>query len=556
MAELKTTESLCLPSPCRPLSQQNGKHHDKPTILNLHNDILWWIFYLNADMEDEAEEEDAIAAIDTLRYSSQVCSRWRQVILSFSSLWGQVINLSHLEHHDWRDEVLRRTGRSLLSVLWVKPDVERLSGDIAAEILKRHWDRIRWLELNFTYPHIMDDVNILQFLNIFQRPSEVLEIFRVSFKRGDQTPSPILSPSNFAVVSNLAPALRVFFAPNIKFNLAAPWLANLRFLALNGHVSAYDVIQAIPHMPLLECMRSEHSAIACTGDTLSSLPQITAPSIKQIMLSSYSDMGPYMDFLAHIKPAAGCCLAFSHSGTTPDAKTLTLANEVLYTYSRCYDFRSAIDISLDLGYNHFFVEAQIPRKAQFCFQLRPDGSLRCDVVKALFAALPSGGFQELKVLSLEISEYVFGPANSRITQFILSVSSVEYLTISPETLQFLLNFPSDILAASFPVLHTVEITRYLMKRELSTIRQFLTSRISIGRPIGVLSIPTDLESYTSFDLRSLERFTGLTVIIQYKGEESEHICGNGRIEELLIPHGPQWDSDLSDSDSESSSEGE
>ncbi|KDR65499.1 hypothetical protein GALMADRAFT_148644 [Galerina marginata CBS 339.88] len=362
MTELKTMEFLVLSSSYRPLSQQTGQNHDNssstnlPPILNLDNDILWWIFWLNADMEDEAQNENGIIAIDTLRYSSQVCSGWRQVILSFSSLWGQVINLSRLEDH-----------------------TAGLSEDVAAEILEHNWDRIRWLELDFTPFHWMDKLDIAQFWETLRRPSEVLETFRITFEGMDQELSPILSPADFVVFNNLAPALRVFFAPNIKFNLDAPWLANIRFLALNGWVSAYDVIQAIPHMPFLECLTDEKSnAIAFTGDALSSLPQITAPSINKLIISSSSDMGPYMDFLAQIKPAAGCYLAYSHTSTALYTETLTLANQVLYNYSRCCDFPSANHISLDLYPYLFNFEAQIPRKGYFRFKLRHHGKLPRD----------------------------------------------------------------------------------------------------------------------------------------------------------------------------------
>ncbi|KDR86167.1 hypothetical protein GALMADRAFT_132751 [Galerina marginata CBS 339.88] len=555
MTERKTTEYLVLPSSGGPLSQQIGQNRDNisspnPPILNLHSDILWWIFWLNADMEDEAKEQEEIAAIDTLRYSSQVCSRWRQIILSFSSLWGQVINLSRLEHDDWRDEVLCRTGRSLLSVLWVYPDLKRLSEDVAAEILGRHWDRIRWLEIDFTTCEFLGDFNIVQFWNIFHRPSEVLATFRVFFDCVDQIPSPILSPSDFIVFNNLAPALRVYFAPNIKFNLDAPWLANIRFLALNGQVSAYDVIQAIPHMPFLEILADKTSnAMACTGDAVSSLPQITAPSIKEIILSSTSDLRPYMDFLAQIKPAAGCHLYFNHLSRDFDLETLSLANRVLYDYSRCCNVAKAIDLLLVLSPFSFNFEAQIPREGKFCFKVEFYRDIPRDIVEAFFAALPSVEFREVKALSLEISPRVLEPADSRIIRFILSVPSVETLTVTPNTLDFLLNLPSDILAPSFPLLYTVEISR-LPGKELSTIEQFLTSRILIGRPVGVLYIPINRDFYT--DLRSLEEYTGLKIILQGDGEEYQHTCGNGRKDALLIP--PKYPSDLSSS--ESSSEGE
>ncbi|KDR81318.1 hypothetical protein GALMADRAFT_136327 [Galerina marginata CBS 339.88] len=538
MSNLKLTDSLGLPAPCHPLSQQNGQNHNnisglKPSIISLHDDILWQIFLLNADMVDESEDKDAVAAIDTLRYSSQVCSKWRQIILSFSSLWGQVINFSRLEDDDWREEVLRRTGRSLLSVFWGPPSQASLCEVSVTEILKHHWDRIRWLELDVTNHDFGSDYSIKQFWKVFQRPSKVLETFRVFFDRTDRKPVDIISPSNFVIFNNTAPALRVFCAPNMRFKLDAPWLANLRFLALTGQVSAYDVIRAIPHMPLLECLTDETSnAIACNGVGLPSLPQITPSSIKKLILSSSSDIGPYINLLSQIKPAAGCYLDFSHTRLTFDAEMLTLADRVLYSYSRCCDLPSANDISFELHRYQFNFEAHIPGEGQFRFKLIYYTKLPRDIIKALFAALPSVNFQHVKTLTLGISPTTFKPNNRRITEFILSVPSVETLTVNPKTLRFLLNIPTDNFALSFPLLHTVEISSYLRGEGLSTIKEFLTSRISSGRPVEVLSLPINLDART--DLRSLEEFTGLTIILQCDGQEYEHICGDGRIDDLLF----------------------
>ncbi|KDR66052.1 hypothetical protein GALMADRAFT_259878 [Galerina marginata CBS 339.88] len=560
MAELKSTGLLVLPSPShrRSFPQPNLDNISiaNPPIFKLHDDLLWLIFWLNADMEGEAQGKDEIAAIDTLRYSSQVCSGWRQIILSFPSLWGQVVNLSHLEQDDWREEVLRRTGKSLLSVLWGSQRQACLSVDVAAGLLRRHWGRIRSLDFNFTSSYYTEGFNIAQFWEIFCRPSEVLEIFRVIFERVDRECTPILSPSNFVVFNNVAPALRVFYAPNIEFNLDAPWLENLRYLALSGPVSAYKVVQAIQHMPRLECLvDGTFNAIASTGDSLSSQPQISAPSIKEIVLVSHSDLGPYMDFLAQIKPAAGCYLTFRHTGVTFNAKALALASRVVYNYSRCCDLPSAIDICLDLYCHRFIFMAQIPRKGQFCFRLTYFIKLRREIFEALFEALPSVKFPDVKTLMFGISPLFLKPSDRRIAQFILSVPSVETLATNPETLGFLLNLPSDVLALSFPVLHTVKFARSIQPEELSNIKQFLTSRISTGRPVDILSFPLPtIDRGFDTDLRSLDEFTGLTIILQYGDHENKHICGVSHINNLFIRRIQRRVSESPSS--ESSSEGE
>ncbi|KDR72426.1 hypothetical protein GALMADRAFT_143253 [Galerina marginata CBS 339.88] len=540
MAELKSPVPLSLPSPLRALSQPNGQNPDnisnlKPSpIFKLHNDILWWIFWLNADMEDEAEEKDGIAAIDTLRHSSQVCPRWREIIMSFSSLWGQVINLSRLEAHEWREEVLRRTGKSLLSVLWGYSDMACLSEDVAAEILKRYWDRIRWLELDFTSIGWMEEFKIAQFWDIFQRPSEVLETFRITFDLMEREQPPILSPPDFIIFGNLAPAMRIFYAPNLKFSLQSHTCHSL---------NSWRTPLLMPSPPL------EMHSLRYHG-------RITAPSIKAITLGSDPDIGPYMDFLAHIKPPIGCYLAFKHEGFTCDEATFSLANQVLYTYSRCCDFPSAIEISLTLNPFHFSFEAQIPRQGQFCFDIRYSTELPPDVIDTLFAALPSVKFQDLETLALSISPSIFKPSDSKISQFILSAPSVETLTVSAKTLEFLLNLPSDVLAVSFPVLHMLEISWVILEKEISTIKQFLISRSSIGRPIDLLSIPINFDSY--IDLRSLDKFVGLTVILRSRDEEYEHTCGSGQVEDLLIRPRRQRgsDSNSNSNSSECSSEDE
>ncbi|KAF8910202.1 hypothetical protein CPB84DRAFT_1764891, partial [Gymnopilus junonius] len=49
------------------------------------------------------------------RRTSQVCNMWRTVMLDSPSLWANIIDLRQSQGH-WREEVIRRTGTSPLSI--------------------------------------------------------------------------------------------------------------------------------------------------------------------------------------------------------------------------------------------------------------------------------------------------------------------------------------------------------------------------------------------------------------------------------------------------------
>ncbi|KDR77727.1 hypothetical protein GALMADRAFT_411780 [Galerina marginata CBS 339.88] len=84
--------------------------------VQLNRDLLWQIFSLNAEIGPLEPEPHDIPAIHTLRHTSQVCSAWRDLALDCRSLWARVIDFNCLRHEEWRDEVLRRTATSPLSV--------------------------------------------------------------------------------------------------------------------------------------------------------------------------------------------------------------------------------------------------------------------------------------------------------------------------------------------------------------------------------------------------------------------------------------------------------
>jgi len=162
--------------------------------LTLPRDVLWSIFSINADLfgchvtESLSIEtkpfESSRDPLLNLRYSSQVCSTWRGIILESPSLWARSIDLDRLiylkrpggifrDRFLWFDEVLRRAARA---PLWVKGSniFEELAVRIVLELLEREWDRIERLVVRYigAYPFKSGG-----FKDILMRPAPYLKQF-------------------------------------------------------------------------------------------------------------------------------------------------------------------------------------------------------------------------------------------------------------------------------------------------------------------------------------------------------------------------------------------
>ncbi|KDR81100.1 hypothetical protein GALMADRAFT_136154 [Galerina marginata CBS 339.88] len=122
-------------------------------ILNLNNDVLWYIFSVNAEMKQSPEGQTP--ALLTLRQTSQVCSHWRELSISSSSLWARVLNLNFLSQTrpDWREEVTRRAGTAALYIQASNLDFYQhrqwqLRWGVLRQLLNDHWARDRSLDVN------------------------------------------------------------------------------------------------------------------------------------------------------------------------------------------------------------------------------------------------------------------------------------------------------------------------------------------------------------------------------------------------------------------------
>ncbi|KAF9556988.1 hypothetical protein CPC08DRAFT_710709 [Agrocybe pediades] len=114
----------------------------------LSEDLLWRIFNLftlqdhDFDLTRAAYDRRENYLI-ALRYLSQVCTMWRNLLLSSSSIWADSLDFQYLAQKEdmWRKEILRRTGEAPLSIIF------RSHGwplaDFLWTLIEHNWQRLR-----------------------------------------------------------------------------------------------------------------------------------------------------------------------------------------------------------------------------------------------------------------------------------------------------------------------------------------------------------------------------------------------------------------------------
>jgi hypothetical protein len=177
----------------------NAAKVEEAFIHKLPNETLADIFLLNASLQDMGWGDDRAEATIA---SSQVCSRWRSIALSYPTIWGCIINYN--EHSlKWIDELLRRSEASLLdfgSRIW------------RIDLSGRHDSGLGVLKLVFNHTSRLRTFSL-------QAPFSVWELVRSRFL---QQAAPNLEFLNLCILFDDG---RVFIDP--LFNNHAPSLRNL-----------------------------------------------------------------------------------------------------------------------------------------------------------------------------------------------------------------------------------------------------------------------------------------------------------------------------------------
>ncbi|KDR81180.1 hypothetical protein GALMADRAFT_136220 [Galerina marginata CBS 339.88] len=490
-------------------------------ISTLPTDILWRIFLMNADMNDDEpiptdwDKSKAIRAFNHTWKSSQVCREWRDLVMNASSLWGRVIDLDILwsVHSDWRKEVFARTGDAPLSIrgginprntrsLYVDPDALTFF-DL---IIDKQWTRIRvldiWVHQNLTA------IFAPRILTAVRKPAPMLEIFKVLGY------SSLLSqPDNFFFED--APRLYAFKASGVPVNLNSSWLQQLRELGLSFTRPRPQILGILTLTPLLETLTLDgflpYEDQMPIGIGPSQRQQsISLPRLRVINMPIIDD-----SILEPITPAPRCSLSFSSNAfirTDPWAE-----KSILSRYFRnCFeDFSQATHFHLGLSKNYFAISTgrdptfnPVSSISTVCADAEKTTPHIAEFFIPFIDPLSNCNLSSVKTLRLSINMNDLPPIDMASRRLFFLFSSIETLVTNADVLQFLLEIPKNDTHI-FPSLRIVKITNVPFLTP-EPILLFLWWRKDLGVPLEILDF-TQCSSLTSKQLKYFDQMAGLKV---------------------------------------------
>ncbi|KDR70422.1 hypothetical protein GALMADRAFT_159902 [Galerina marginata CBS 339.88] len=495
----------------------------------LDEDLLWQTFSFVTNMGEESDEKFPVLV--TLRNSSQVCSTWRNLILSTSSWWARNLNLRLLNQksNDWRNEVLRRTGEALLHITG---PVRRENVQFVEAILTEHWARIQVLRLYASH-----SIDLLQYI---QQPAPFLEVFKIPEMYTSRDEQRLANPQ-FRLFDNSAPSLQCFYAFTRAFAtfVHAPFLSQLRRLRLWGtDLTPRQLLDVLGTIRSLEELDGGQ-IIEGTDDT-NFLPLVSLPRLRHISLDG-ENVRVWLAVVSNIVPAQKCVLLATllHQDELLQLTDLASTLQTLSRYShRQFESESATGLSLHLYKRGFKLQhrhiapARIPNLLSFC--LIADSALSTHMVSTILKLLATCNFSVANSLDLKLEqlEGILDLADPSLGQLLFSLPSVETLMTHFPTFKLLLDLP----ATHANVLISLRKINYQFLEATPELMAFLHWRKRVGYPIKVLDVTT----YTVYDeqnrdFRILDTLPGLKVTWKVEEEMMEYLCGSGNPEILNFP---------------------
>jgi len=528
----------------------------------LHHDILWKIFSMNADMNNDQSyrvylsdplDDWTTRALVTTWNCTHVCRQWRELIIGASSLWGNLLDLDTLSFikSDYREEILTRTGESPLSVKGKVFGQNRGDRELLILIIKSHWRRIRIFRVAVSAL----DVFPISTWDPFYLPSPALELFRfrtaddLYLKHSSETRDPQ------QIFGNDAPRLYSFTSWKLSSFLTTDldWFAQIRHLDVSylRSTSISRWIQILGKMPLLQTFSLLYSVYPVPDPSWpDTLPvPVSLPHLEQISVSDHPTSCALL--LDHIIPKIGSVLSmYTPHGSTDtalDAAALPIISRVITRYTQNWlQTRTPKNLSLNILHQsvqlserrhisgpvppHFEIDLQCVRIHDFTLLL-----------SLLRAYLPCD-FSSVTELDMFIDLFHFQSLNDNVFDLFQSLPAVEKLTFTQgDTFQHFWKFvekknvedregssPPTLLFSSLQTINIAERHGSSILLTLDSILAFVKFRKSIKAPILVVDL-TEWMAVKEEELRYFEVIQGLKIV--YRDERlgdavRDKICGS------------------------------
>ena len=480
--------------------------------------------------------------LDTLRFASQVCKAWRNIILSSSSIWALLVNLDFftVKTEPWLLEVLRRTGESPLHIEFRDPH-NPLAATFLQRLLYDNWHRVELLSLALPDKNTFD-VNLKDLLRT------CAPLFREFRLHLTDDPDESMDLSKDVVdFGNYAPVMHSFDASSLKVQPTSSWISNLRVWAFTIDFPLPHLVEILSNMPQLEDLSITSPRRKCiqhTPFTRSTFP-VPLPRLRMIrIVATARDWIQYVALLEYIQPEPGYYLEVEAGSLELIPSTCDMAQlaEIMRTYLGGFKedaSRDAIHLRCpgDYRFNIWSHEFSLTLK----FNAIDFHSDTIVILKSFF--YNTLYWKHVTEFGLNLCGSAQSRIDSTLPTFIWShLNPVTRLRINGcHTLRYISECPT-IFNNSLPLFPQIKTLLVLFgvndPGSLHFINDFLQYRIDIGRPIRTLVVYGIV--VPDISLTSLDRFTGLKVVIEthsnsYSETVVEYVCGSGNPEVLALP---------------------
>lgn len=459
--------------------------------------------------------------------------------------------------NDWRNEVLRRTGKALLSVR-ARYENAIVSGSalhrFLIDLIYEHWARIHLFDVAVESDQTLNDARVW---SAFSRPARYLREFSIlSVEDIFDAQDTMAHPAAFRLFSDDAPLLTHFSVRNYRVILPfgiRPFpsmflTARLQTLSLHQpmELSATDLLIACEQMPHLEALAVTIRRLIPDNkqDILpSSRRHVALPKLRTIDLAT-PNLEIYSAFLGRISTFPGCMLSIETTldGTEaqPTQTVMSSVQEMQRVFSQFsntfFDHHRdgtcpVTDLSLTLlsgfldftTYHHRFALRLISAEGD-----RIPNQILDSVLGTISTLRFPSTIGQLKLyISSQHPRFI-----DILLQIFLVLSSVTALVTAPTSLSYLARLSKSQTSIMFPLLKTIFLRGSdSFHNEAEHIKHFLADRQHTA-PVEVLDF-TKLR-WPLGDLRFLDELTGLKVVWVQDSVPIEYVCGSGNPEKLLL----------------------